>query len=262
MHFGGSTSCMLVEDASGARIVVDGGSGLQGLLPRLSDIRADAPVLLLFTHFHLDHLIGLPAFAPLYNPDWSVVFAAPPCGSVTAEEALRRLMSDPFWPTSFRAKQRFVVLPDRCDEPFRHGPFDVRWCPVFHRRTCHAYRIESRDTGTAVVVATDLDWRASDDAMRTALLRLCSEPRPADALITEGYATTSPSAAWGHTVWTDSVQIARRTGVGRLIVTHHAPDEDDHVLARRENELRAALASASMGYEGMMIELGGECPSA
>lgn len=254
MRFGGSTSCVLVEDASGARVLVDGGSGLRGLHPLLSEARTGSSVLMLFTHFHLDHLIGLPAFSPLYDPGWAVVFASPCCGGVTAKEALRRLMDEPFWPASFRARQRHVNLPDACDKPLRHGPFEVRWCPVRHRRNCYAYRIEQRATGAAVVVATDLDWRASDSKARDALIRLCAEPRPARALIMEGYATSSPYAAWGHTVWTDSVQVARQAGVGQLVLTHHAPDENDRALRRREGELRAALPRARMGYEGMKIE--------
>lgn len=254
MRFGGSTSCLLIEDGAGTRVLIDGGSGLRTLAPDLGTSGPADPVLMLFTHYHLDHLIGIPSFAPLYNPGWHIVFAAPAREGITAEMALQRLTDKPFWPAPFLAQQRFLVLPTLCGEtPFSHGPFGVRWCAVRHRFGCHAYRIEDRASGAAVVVATDLDWRASDTSERAALLALCREPRPAHVLIMEGYAPGSPFAAWGHSTWPDSVQVARDSGVGQLVITHHASDENDTVLSQREQELQAVFPQARLGFEGMVI---------
>ena len=259
MRFGGSTSCVLIEDGAGARIVVDGGTGLRTLTPRLVSCDSAVPVLMLFTHYHLDHLIGLPSFAPLYNPDWHIVLAAPPREGVTAEMALARLTAKPFWPAPFRARLDFLVLPEPCGETLlRHGPFDVRWCAVRHRDGCHAYRIDERDTGASLVLATDLDWAASDAGERAALIRLCSEPRPADVLIMEGYDPSSPFVGWGHSAWPASVQIARAAGARRLVITHHSSDDDDRALAQREQEIRSHFPAACVGYDGMVIPWGRE----
>jgi len=262
MRFGGSTSAMLIEDGAGTRIVIDGGTGLRTLTPHLLSSAADAPVLMLFTHYHLDHLIGLPSFLPLYNPEWHILIAAPPCEGETAELALQRLTGRPFWPAPFRAQQRYLVLPERCgDRPLRHGPFDVRWCPVRHRYGCHAYRIDERASGAAMVLATDLDLHASDESEHAALVKLCSEPRPADVLVMEGYDAQSPFAGWGHSTWLDSVQIAKTAGVHRLVITHHSPDDDDRALGLREQEVKAFFQPTSLGYEGMVIpwERGDPC---
>ena len=256
MRFGGSTSCVLIEDGAGTRIVIDGGTGLRTLTPSLISSDATAPVLMLFTHYHLDHLIGLPSFQPLYNPDWHILFAAPPCEGVTAETALRSLIAKPFWPAPFSAHQRFLVLPELCGEtPFHHGPFDVRWCAVRHRYGCHAYRIDEPASGAAMVLATDYDWQASDESERAALIRLCSEPRPADALIMEGYDPESPYVGWGHSSWLDSLHVAKAAGVRRLVITHHAPDDDDRVLALREQAMQSIFPQISLGVEGMSIPI-------
>ncbi len=56
--YGGHTTCLeLVSDAW--QIVVDAGSGFQNV--RLLE---DRPVILLFSHFHHDHILGL-----AFNPD-------------------------------------------------------------------------------------------------------------------------------------------------------------------------------------------------
>jgi len=254
MRFGGATSCVLVENGTGARVVLDAGTGLRTLLPDLASADASQPVLMLFTHYHLDHLIGLPPFAPLYNPEWNIVFAAPVREGVTAEMAVRRLTDKPFWPAPFRACQRFVVLPDEAaPSPFSYGPFTVRWCAVHHRNGCHAYRIEVPETGETMALVTDLEWSASDEHERAALLRLCREPDPVDVLVMEGHGEASRFADWGHSTWRETVGFAKAVAARQLVITHHAPDDDDKSLAQRQLDVRAVLPNACLGCEGMTL---------
>ena len=259
LTYGGATTSVLIEDGRGARLVIDAGTGLRTLQPRLASATADAPVLMLLTHYHLDHLLGLPAFAPLYRPDWHVTFAAPAREGVTAQDALSRLMEKPFWPVAFRARQTFRVLPDEPgDAPLRHGPFAIRWCAVHHLNGCHAYRIDQTGTGASAVFATDLEWRASDDAERARLLKLCREPRPADVLIMDGQFDAEEAArfaGWGHSAWQDAAEVAKAAGVGRLVVTHHAPENGDAVLSRREEALVRILPRACFARDGMELKV-------
>jgi phosphoribosyl 1,2-cyclic phosphodiesterase len=260
MRYGSATTSVLVEDGQGSRIVIDGGTGLRNLQPRLAAAGAGSPVLMLFSHYHLDHLIGLPPFAPLYDPEWHVLFAAPAREGVTAENALARLTAKPFWPVAFRAHARCLTLPDEPErEPLRHGLLDVRWCAVHHANGCHAYRIDDRGSGASVVFATDLEWQASSQPEREAFLRLCREPRPAGVLIMDGQFDAAEAArfsGWGHSAWQDAVAVAAAAGAGRLVVTHHAPDLDDDALDRRAEKLRAAASNASLAHENMTIETG------
>jgi len=256
-RYGGATTSVLIEDGAGSRLVIDAGTGLRTLRPRLSDLHGDTPLLMLFTHYHLDHLIGLPAFAPLYRPDCSMTFASPDREGVSVEQALTRLMAKPFWPVDFSARRSFLVLSDHATQtPLRQGGLAVRWCPVHHRNGCHAYRIEAVTTGASVVFATDLEWQASDRCEREALLALCRTPRPADILIMDGQydgSDASGHAGWGHSTWQDTVALARAAGVQRLVVTHHDPELDDDALDRREQLLQAAMKQACLAREGMEI---------
>ncbi|MDD4016827.1 MAG: MBL fold metallo-hydrolase [Kiritimatiellae bacterium] len=255
LRFGGATSCVLVESGSGARIVLDAGTGLNNLLKPLAVPDACLPVLMLFTHYHLDHLIGLPPFAPLYDPAWNVVFAAPIREGITVEAALKRLVGEPFWPALFRASQRFEVLPETADKaPFPYGPFRVRWCAVHHRNGCHAYRIDAPENGESMAFVTDLEWGASNGKERADLLRLCGEPRPVDVLIMEGHGETAQFAGWGHSLWKETVEVAKKAGVRQLVITHHAPDDDDRALLRREQEVQETMPNACLGHEGMQID--------
>lgn len=253
MRYGGATTSVLVDNGAGARIVIDAGSGLRTLQPFLARSSADLPVLMLFTHYHLDHLIGLPPFAPLYDPDWHVLFAAPPCEGVTAQQAIERLTGKPFWPAQFRAQQRFITLPACCDTPFQQGPFAVRWCAVHHNNGCHAYRVDERTAGASMVFATDLEWGSSSEQERANLVRLCREPCPVDVLILEGHDDTETPAGWGHSTWQEAVEVAQAAGARRLVITHLSPTDDDATLDLRETRIRAAMPQACLGSQGMCI---------
>jgi phosphoribosyl 1,2-cyclic phosphodiesterase len=254
LRFGGATTSVLIDNGAGARIVIDAGSGLRTLEPALGSPNADLPVLMLFTHYHLDHLIGLPPFAPLYNPHWSIVFAAPPCEGVTAEQAIRRLTDKPFWPAPFRAQQRYLTLPETSDgAPLQHGPFTVRWCAVHHNNGCHAYRVDEQTTGASMVFATDLEWGSSSAAERASLIRLCREPHPVDVLIMEGHDDLESVSGWGHSTWQEAVQVAQTVKAEQLIITHLAPADDDTTLTRRDQRIRAAMPRACLGKQGMSI---------
>jgi phosphoribosyl 1,2-cyclic phosphodiesterase len=253
-RFGGATTCVLVDNGAGGRIVLDAGSGLRTLQPLLATSSAEQPVLMLFTHYHLDHLIGLPPFGPLYDPAWHVIIAAPPREGVTAEQAIRRLTDKPFWPAPFRAQRRYLVLPETCGgKPFQHGPFDVRWCAVHHANGCHAYRIDERASGASMVFATDLEWGSSSEQERADLLRLCTEPGPVDVLILEGHDDMESPAGWGHSTWQQAVQVAQQVRARRLVITHLAPDDDDATLTARGRRIRAAMPHACLGRQGMSI---------
>ncbi|MDA3923329.1 MAG: MBL fold metallo-hydrolase [Kiritimatiellae bacterium] len=254
-RYGGATTSVLIDDGLGTRIVFDAGTGLQTLAPFISDANAACPVLMLFTHYHLDHLIGLPSFAPIYNPDWHIIFAAPTREGITPEIALQRLITAPFWPSPMRAHQQFLSLPSPCsDTPYCHRGFDLRWCALHHRNGCHAYRLDHRNTGASMVFATDFEWAASDESERAALFKLCREPRPADILIMEGHAPSAHFPDWGHSTWMEAVEVAQAVGAHQLVITHHGPADTDNDLSQRDRELKILLPSARLGYQGMELE--------
>jgi phosphoribosyl 1,2-cyclic phosphodiesterase len=68
-RYGGNTACMEVRLANGTLIVLDCGTGFRGLgksrAQEFGERRICAYVFL--THFHWDHMQGIPFFAPRYS---------------------------------------------------------------------------------------------------------------------------------------------------------------------------------------------------
>ena len=72
IKYGGNTTCFEVT-CGGKRVIIDAGTGIRLLGKKImieegNLLDAD----LFFTHTHMDHIQGLPFFAPLYNPNSDV----------------------------------------------------------------------------------------------------------------------------------------------------------------------------------------------
>ncbi|MCX6995848.1 MAG: MBL fold metallo-hydrolase [Kiritimatiellaeota bacterium] len=257
LEFGGETTALLVEGLAGEKIVLDAGTGLRLVNARLGAGAPGAPIQLLMTHYHLDHLMGLPSFGPLYNKLWAVEFAAPLREGVAAEDAVRRVLAKPFWPVQLEklhARLSFTTLPAQAGQPVRRGALDIRWCAVHHPEGCHAYRLDEPATGASLVFATDMEWALATPAEQRDFLNLCRHPRPAHLLVMDGQFNRAHYAkfkGWGHSTWEDCVDVARTAQVRRLLITHHAPQNDDSLLLDVERAVQRALPGAGLARGGL-----------
>src|SRR5689334_18585217 len=68
--YGGNTPCVEIRTSSNQVLVLDGGSGIRELGRQLSaEFRnQDIALNLFLTHFHWDHIQGIPHFQPLFSP--------------------------------------------------------------------------------------------------------------------------------------------------------------------------------------------------
>lgn len=244
MKYGGDTTSFLIEGAAGARVVVDAGTGVRWIGRRLDADPRNHSLLMLFTHYHLDHVAGLPSLQPIYSPRWSIEMASPNHGAFSVREVIPRVMHKPFWPLQvedLESRIRFTTLRGSVSaSPLVYGGLHISWCGVHHPDGCTAYRFDEPATGDSCVIATDIEWGESSDAERAQLFRLCREPSPAKLLLMDGHYDASEYPkfrGWGHSAWQEVERVAREAGVARALVTHHAPSRTDAELDAIEKRL-------------------------
>ena len=250
---GGNTACVEVRAADGTRVVLDMGTGARGLGYALAAEAAGEPgaTHVLLSHFHWDHLQGLPFFAPLYIPGQTVRFYAA-TETDRLGEFLRGQMAFPYFPVPFpdlAAATEAVEI--EAGIAFEVGPMTIRPFPVYHPQGAHGFRIEAG--GAVVVYATDYEHGspAHDEGLREV-------SRGADVLISDAQYTPSEydlRKGWGHTTWERAADLAAEVGVGRLFLFHHDPAHDDAALDRICEQARERFPATDLAMEGREVRV-------
>jgi ribonuclease BN (tRNA processing enzyme) len=268
MTYGGETTSLLIVGEADDCILIDAGTGVRLLGKALLKAGGHPEAWLFMTHYHLDHLAGLPMLPVLHHPGWTVTFAAPARPGAPIRDTMARMLADPFWPLQvedLKADIRYHELPGPVSAaPYRCGGIEVRWCPLHHAGGCSAYRFDEPATGGSLVIATDMEWGLSTPEERARLEALITTPHPADLLIMDGQyddATIAAHRGWGHSTWQECAALAERLGVPRLLVTHHDPSADDARLEAIEVALRARLPGARLARGGMAVTVPDRTPT-
>jgi phosphoribosyl 1,2-cyclic phosphodiesterase len=252
---GGNTSCVEVR-CGGKRIILDAGTGLRRLGDRLVAEMAKSgeaiDVNLLLSHFHWDHIQGLPFFAPAYIPTSRIAMWGAHAGTMSLGETLHHQMQAPVFPVRLDELGAKLELNDlRAGRPVAIGEVTVRAAKLNHPGGVHAFRIEHR--GRAVVYATDTEHYACLDPQLVALAQ------GADVLIYDSQYTEEEYAkkvGWGHSTYVRGCQIARAAGVTQFVLYHHDPARSDAMVAELEARARDLFPESVAAREGMTIELG------
>jgi phosphoribosyl 1,2-cyclic phosphodiesterase len=228
LGYGGNTSCLEVRLPNDDLFIFDAGTGIRELGLALRDNPADAgrDIHLFLTHYHWDHIQGLPFFGPLYNAKCSMTFYSS-CYACALRESLAGQMTTPYFPVDFDAVSQNKQFVNKGPLPVMIGDLTVRTFPLNHPQGAGGYRIEAG--GASIVYATD---REHGHEKLDGVLREYAQD--ADLLIHDAQYTLEEFArfkGYGHSTWEEAANVARECNVKRLILFHHDPNHDDAAVS-------------------------------
>jgi len=253
---GGNTSCVEVR-CGDTRIVLDAGTGLRRLgdklMAEMAETKRPLDLHMLLSHFHWDHIQGLPFFVPAYVPTTKLAIWGAHNGIMSLGETLEHQMMGPVFPVRLDELSAKLDLHEvRQGRPFEIGDVTVRTAKLNHPGGVHAYRIEHG--GKSVVYATDTEHYAVQDPQLVALAR------GADVLIYDSQYTEEEYAkkvGWGHSTYVRGCELAQAAGVGKYVLFHHDPSRTDAMVEGLEARAQELFASSVAAREGMTIDLSG-----
>lgn len=252
-RYGGNTTCFATVLADGHHLIVDAGSGLGRVQAawEAGGRRAFEGTLLL-THFHWDHIQGLPTFAPLFEASTRLHIVASPPEGMTVEEALDGAMRPPWFPVRFRDVPARVTYEVAGEGPASVGAVQVTAARLRHPGGALGFRIVRG--GRALVVATDVE---GGEPEHDRALRMLADG--AAVLVHDAQYTPAEYVAgkqgWGHSTWELAVAMASAAGVGRLVLTSHEPRRSDEQLDAIVASAQRVFPETTAAAEGARIIL-------
>ena len=278
---GGNTSCVEVETPTGRRIILDAGTGIRRLArsgtrtfrgpdrasangagthgqphPPAPEDRHDLDFFL--THFHWDHVQGLPFHPRLHDPDAIVRIHAPRQDDLGIDELLGGRLAPVYFPVPLSGLAARLSARALEDGRWCHDDAQVDSTRVDHPSSTHGLRV--RSAGAAIVYVPDNELVPGTAAYE----RVADFAAGADLLIHDAMYTTGEYAGrrgWGHSTFAEAVRFAERAGVRALRLFHHHPDRSDAALyrilhaVRRDLRRRGSSLDVDLAREGEAVTL-------
>lgn len=246
VRYGGDTTCFEISTSERHWVLVDAGSGVHKVERDTSPAGMRFTVFL--THYHWDHIMGLPMFAPTWVPGNEFDFYG-----MGSEDDVRRSLGEairpPWFPVSLLESPAHVEMHPAPDS-IQIGPLRVSSIPLHHPQGVLGYRIEGPEA--SIVIATDHEAGTEADE------RLAAFARGADVLVHDAQYTPDEIAAkrgWGHSTWQDAVAAARAADVSQLVLTSHDPTRDDVEIDAIVRAARAEFPHTNAAHEGLALPL-------
>jgi len=263
---GGNTPCVEIS-AGNAKILLDAGTGIR-VFGKSKFVPENHHYHLFFSHFHWDHIQGLPFFDDAYNPK-SVfeIYSA----HEDPKKYLSEQMNQPYYPVPFEALTknfRFHSLKPGCSFRIADGLgsktklnnnpennlnssvktdksdyitndsisdnksddhyVKVSVCEMNHPGKSFSYSFTYE--GKKVIYATDVELKANDYFDNPAAQTVFKD---ADVLILDSQYTVEEAYRkenWGHSAFCYAVDFAVHWNIKHLYLYHHEPTYDDKKL--------------------------------
>lgn len=251
MEYGGNTSCVSVE-CSDRLVIFDAGSGLARLGVELACRETFKPVHLFISHPHIDHLIGLFGFSPLYDKRWEIHMYGEARNGSSFKGQLENLIGPPYWPVGledFQARvhiheiqpgEKIMLEPDTAIKTMRGK----------HPGNVLLFSMEA----PGKKVGYSLDCEPDEDIMKKAAAFF----QGADIILWDAQYTPEDleqKKGWGHSSWKQGICLKQTAGIKRIVMAHYSWEYTDDILRKQEQEALREDPGCCFGREGMEFQI-------
>lgn len=226
-YYGGNTTCITVENEK-TFIIIDGGTGIRNVSYYLEK-KNIKKINVIFTHYHWDHLQGLPFFSPIFNPKIEIDIY----GKRNVSNVLSMQMKRPFFPADYKN------LPSQINHRKIKRKFhidDILIETIENNHPSGCVGLKFTDNGSSMVFMTDNELNPQSNLITTTD-QFVSFIKDSKLFIHDSQYTDKEillKRGWGHSTFNEVIAVAKKAKLKSIIFTHHDP-------MRRDNEMKGIL---------------------
>ncbi len=263
--YGTGTTCVEVSDQNKS-LIIDCGSGLKNLNDTLmasGEIKTRTEYHILMSHFHFDHIMGMPFFTPHFFKGKTIHYYSV---QTETETIVKQMFAKPTFPVTFESLQADIKFHTiKPYEKIKIQDFDVTAYRLDHPDPCYGFRIEKNNKTYAHAI--------DHESVRTSVAELGLDSglfKNAQLLYFDAQYTESQmkiKKGWGHGTCDRGFQVAVNFGIEQILFAHHDPADDLQTIIQHKKEAQIVLAEKfpalvknkifkwDYAFEGQSVEL-------
>ncbi|MGB2488882.1 MAG: MBL fold metallo-hydrolase [Candidatus Puniceispirillales bacterium] len=226
--YGGNTSCLELQ-FDGYQVFLDTGSGFKDT--SLSDGKINK--LIFFSHWHHDHIQGLPFNSHIFNQDHHIRLSSALGNRHHLREMLHTTFSGRYFSIDIVNTLPNLICEDiSAVKKSVEKDFQLDWIELQHPGGCYGYRI--KNDGKTFCYLTDNEYN------QTQFPALADFTSGADLVVWDGMYTQDElrtKAGWGHSSIEQGITFFNEADIKSMIITHHAPFRTDDMLDQMQSML-------------------------
>lgn len=249
VRYGGNTPCVEVRTGDGPIVVFDAGSGIRALGQQLMAAgEAQHAIHVFLTHRHMDHVLGLAHFVPLFGRERPIQLSCGDGEHASVPAFVSSLVTPPMFPSVDGLARAIEISDWPAGDRIDVGALHVTRTGARHPGDAAVFVLHDAH-GPLMAYAPDNELAyAHPDPTATAWRhRLADALRGVPVLVHDAMYLASElpqHADWGHSSSEEAVRFALECDAGTLVLFHHHPDRDDEAIERMVEAARAQVAAA------------------
>lgn len=226
LTYGGDTTCIEIRTRDDKVIIIDAGTGIRRAGIRLQEQKKKS-CYLLFTHHHLDHIMGFPFFKLIYSGENHITIYSSAYCQPSLQQALSLIMNPPFFPFSFDHIKAVLNFKQIRDESFNIGSASITPIQLNHPGGGSGFKIREDDKSFVFLTDNEL---GEPYGKGKSFQMYCDFTAGADLLMHDAAFTPEEYQSkkkWGHSSSMVALNLALEAEVKQLGLFHHLPERTD-----------------------------------
>ncbi len=256
IRYGGDTSAVELLCSGDRLLILDGGSGIRALEVAPDTRRID----ILLSHLHMDHVQGLPFFAPLLDPDFEVHVWGPASTTRTLRQRIARYLSPPLFPVRVRDLAN-VMFHDVAPGEFEIDEIRVVADLISHPGATLGYRLTDDSSTLSYMSDHEPSMGRPEIPKKPEWTSGFALAEGADVLIHDAQYSDEEYVSrvgWGHSSTSHLAAFTEMAQPNRLVTFHHDPAHTDDDLDVLHEALGSKMTSETelvAGTPGLVIDV-------